>query len=337
MLEEHIEGLLVQNYSKTLPSTGDVASWTSSAGRTARIQHPMEVTRPISKATNAISITIGRRTGSRSRSARNIAAVAGVPVVPLAVRNNRILYNPASDLDMPRLEKRIPRTISRSRDRAHHAGAGHSFGGGLARPRDPGNVLLDGHPAQRTDAPKLYDVDRQRATLTIREGKGKKDRMIPIGERALLWVEKYLREARSLLAVEPDDATVFLTQYGESFSPDSLSSLTRDYIAERISGNPVPAHVPAHHGDTHARRRRKSSLHPADARAHEPEQHGNLHTRGDPQAATNPRVTHPGATLERKVSAIPSDIDPEEAERKAELLAALDAEGDEEETGRTSV
>jgi integrase/recombinase XerD len=44
-------------------------------------------------------------------------------------------------------------------------------------------------------------------------------------------------------------------------------------------------------------------------------------------------ITHPGATLERKASAVPSDIDPEEAERKAELLATLDAEGDEEETG----
>jgi integrase/recombinase XerD len=33
---------------------------------------------------------------------------------------------------------------------------------------------------------KLYDLDRERATLTIRQGKGHKDRMIPIGERALL-------------------------------------------------------------------------------------------------------------------------------------------------------
>ena len=59
---------------------------------------------------------------------------------------------------------------------------------------------------------KLYDVDRERGTLTIRQGKGKKDRMIPIGERALAWVDKYLREVRPLLAIEPDDGTLFLTQ-----------------------------------------------------------------------------------------------------------------------------
>ncbi|HYL14873.1 MAG TPA: tyrosine-type recombinase/integrase [Terriglobales bacterium] len=70
---------------------------------------------------------------------------------------------------------------------------------------------------------KLYDLDRERATLTVRQGKGKKDRMIPIGERALAWVEKYLREARPQLALEPDDATLFLTQYGEPFHPDAMS------------------------------------------------------------------------------------------------------------------
>ncbi len=29
----------------------------------------------------------------------------------------------------------------------------------------------------------LYDLDQERGTVMIREGKGKKDRMIPIGER----------------------------------------------------------------------------------------------------------------------------------------------------------
>ena len=30
----------------------------------------------------------------------------------------------------------------------------------------------------------LFDIDRERGTVMIRQGKGKKDRMIPIGERA---------------------------------------------------------------------------------------------------------------------------------------------------------
>ena len=54
---------------------------------------------------------------------------------------------------------------------------------------------------------KLYDVDRRRGVVTIREGKGKKDRVIPIGERALAWMDKYLNEVRPVIVVEPDDGT----------------------------------------------------------------------------------------------------------------------------------
>jgi site-specific recombinase XerD len=42
--------------------------------------------------------------------------------------------------------------------------------------------------------------------VTIREGKGKKDRVIPIGERAVAWLDKYL-QARPQLVAEPDDMT----------------------------------------------------------------------------------------------------------------------------------
>ena len=40
---------------------------------------------------------------------------------------------------------------------------------------------------------KLYDIDAERGTVMVRLGKGKKDRMIPIGERALAWIDKYIR------------------------------------------------------------------------------------------------------------------------------------------------
>ena len=35
---------------------------------------------------------------------------------------------------------------------------------------------------------KLYDLDLDRGHVTIRQGKGKKDRFIPIGERAVAWL-----------------------------------------------------------------------------------------------------------------------------------------------------
>jgi integrase/recombinase XerD len=77
---------------------------------------------------------------------------------------------------------------------------------------------------------RLYDLDLARGVVVVREGKGQKDRVVPIGERAIAWLEKYLDEARPDFVVEPDEGTVFLTRRGRPFHPNNLSKLTRDYL-----------------------------------------------------------------------------------------------------------
>jgi integrase/recombinase XerD len=77
---------------------------------------------------------------------------------------------------------------------------------------------------------KLWDVDLERSTLTIRQGKGKKDRMIPLGDRAAAWVRKYLEESRTQLVSEPDEHFVFLSNVGEPFALDYLTELVSMYV-----------------------------------------------------------------------------------------------------------
>jgi integrase/recombinase XerD len=62
---------------------------------------------------------------------------------------------------------------------------------------------------------KLWDLDTERGTVTIRQGKGKKDRIIPTGERAAQWLHKYVMDARPQIVAEPDDGTVFVSNLGE--------------------------------------------------------------------------------------------------------------------------
>ena len=64
----------------------------------------------------------------------------------------------------------------------------------------------------------------------VRQGKGRRDRYIPMGERACYWVSRYLDEVRPMLVVRADDWTLFLTDYGEAYSGNRLTDLVKRYM-----------------------------------------------------------------------------------------------------------
>jgi integrase/recombinase XerD len=94
---------------------------------------------------------------------------------------------------------------------------------------------------------KLYDVDFDGGTVLIRQGKGRKDRMVPIGERAAAWVLKYINEARPKLVSEPDDYTIFLTNAGESLALGYISGMMHRYVSQAGIGKTGSAHLFRHY------------------------------------------------------------------------------------------
>lgn len=78
----------------------------------------------------------------------------------------------------------------------------------------------------------LPDVDAERGVVYIREGKGKKDRVVPIGERALDWIARYRDEVRPLHVVEPDAETLFLTRRGAPLRSNRLTELVHRYVSQ---------------------------------------------------------------------------------------------------------
>ena len=76
----------------------------------------------------------------------------------------------------------------------------------------------------------VYDLDVEREWLTVRLGKGGKDRVVPIGERAVAWVERYLGEARGELVLHADEPTLFVTIEGRRFAPRELGKVIKRAI-----------------------------------------------------------------------------------------------------------
>jgi len=162
-------------------------------------------------------------------------------------QNNLTLYNPAADLELPRVEKRLPRfvlTASEAEGVINRADTTHKLG---VRDRAVLETLYStGIRRMELIRLKLYDLDVERGTLMVRQGKMRKDRMIPIGERALGWVEKYLADVRPALVVEPDDGTLFLTASGEPFSGNRLSQLVKEYVDGANVGKKGACHLFRH-------------------------------------------------------------------------------------------
>jgi integrase/recombinase XerD len=334
LMEEHLEWLLINNYSE---DTADHARWAIADfirwAELRGLQHPMEVTRPILESYQRYLYYYRKGDGQpltfRTQHSR---------LTPVRrwfrwlVRNNHILHNPASDLDLPRMEKRLPKTIL-SADEVEHVMVVPDIKTpvGLRDRAILETFYSSGVRRMELIRLKLYDVDRERATLLIRQGKGKKDRMIPIGERALAWVEKYLREARPQLAIEPDDATLFLTQYGEPFHPDALSYLARDYIAAANLGKSGSCHTFRHtmatlmfEGGADIRYIQQMLGH-AELSTTEIYTHVAIRKLQQIHAAT-----HPGAKLEHKKSVVTNDDNGQSDDERAALLAALEAETEDE-------
>jgi integrase/recombinase XerD len=92
---------------------------------------------------------------------------------------------------------------------------------------------------------KFDDLDRKRGVATIRQGKGRRDRVVPVGERALTWADRYLTEVRSALASRPED-TVFLTLKGKPLSPNYLSWVVRRYLRRAKIAKTGACHIFRH-------------------------------------------------------------------------------------------
>jgi integrase/recombinase XerD len=76
----------------------------------------------------------------------------------------------------------------------------------------------------------IDDLDVERRILAVREGKNQKDRFVPIGTRALVWIAHYVERARDQLSINLRERALFITAHGERLNPDSLTNYGRGYI-----------------------------------------------------------------------------------------------------------
>lgn len=328
LMNEYLAWIAAQNYS---PDTvrmfrvtiGYFLDWCGERG----LDTPHEITRPVLeryqrwlyhyRKKNGEPMTF-RSQGNRLRSLRSW--------FKWMTRQNYILHNPASELILPRLENRLPKYIlSVEEAETILRQASPATAEGLRDRAILETLFATGMRRMEIVNLKVYDIDNERGTVMIRQGKGKKDRHIPIGERALAWIAKYLTEARPELLGGSDDGTVFLDAMGVAFERPQLTNLVRGYVRKSKIGKVGGCHLFRHTMATLMLENGADVRVIQEMLGHAKLTTTELYTRVSINLLKQVyAATHPGAKLKRP-KAKTSD-----GAAAAELLAALADEADDE-------
>lgn len=236
-LEAHghqfINWLRVKNYAPTTIKNRDYElshffEWARERG----MERPQDITKPVLERYMSYLHHYRKKNGAPMGARTQHGRIMAVKVYfSWLAKNNQVLYNPASDLDMPKLEAKLPRAILTTEEVAKVMNAIHV--------RDPIGIrdraimeTFYSTGVRRIELVNmcLDDLDYERGTVMIRLGKGRKDRVIPIGDTALLWIRKYLKEVRPELSPGLHEDHVFLTDKGTVFTTNMLTALGRYYI-----------------------------------------------------------------------------------------------------------
>ena len=167
-----------------------------------------------------------------------------------AARTKRLAVNPAAELALPRLPRRLPRavlTVSEVERVLAQPELRTALG---LRDRAIMEVLYStGIRRMELVGLDLTDLEPEGGTLFVREGKGKKDRLVPIGERAIRWTLQYLEDVRPRVIERAAQRAVrhrstralFLTARGARLRPTKLTDRLHQYLV--ATGIPKPGSV----------------------------------------------------------------------------------------------
>lgn len=146
-------------------------------------------------------------------------------------RQNVILHNPASELELPRKEKRLPATALTLPQVAQLLAVPDVADPLGVRDRAMLEVFYSaGLRRAELCHLELSSLNPVRRTLTVRRGKGHKDRVVPLGARAFAWVDRYLGEVRPRLCLDTRETALFLTGFGQGFCPGVLSRMVTTWL-----------------------------------------------------------------------------------------------------------
>lgn len=170
-------------------------------------------------------------------------------------RRGRLLADPASTLAMPKVKRSLPRGIMTTNEiQKILAQPNPDTALGMRDKAILETLYSTGIRNAELRALALYDANVADGELRVTNGKGQKDRVVPLGEIASHYVSNYIKHARPDLAARAGTASpaLFLSQKGRKMSDKTLGEcVVAKYVRLAKINKPITPHSFRHTCATH--------------------------------------------------------------------------------------
>ena len=166
------------------------------------------------------------------------------------LRERKIKADPTLKLDPPKRAPRFPKSLSEHDVEALLASPNTATSMGMRDRAMLETLYATGLRVSELVGLKLHAVNLQAGVARVL-GKGSKERLVPLGEEAVHWIERYLHGARPELKGRREPDALFITARGAGMTRQAFWHLIRRHGARAIPGKRLSPHVLRHAFATH--------------------------------------------------------------------------------------
>ena len=168
----------------------------------------------------------------------------------MALRQNRIAVDPCLRMRSARQPSRFPKTLSEAQVEALLAAPDVNTPLGLRDRTMLELMYASGLRVSELVLLKSMEVGMNEGVLRI-TGKGDKTRLVPFGDEARGWIERYLAEARGVILNGQTDDALFVTGRGGAMTRQMFWVLIKKHALKADIQAPLSPHTLRHAFATH--------------------------------------------------------------------------------------
>ncbi len=166
------------------------------------------------------------------------------------VREQRLVENPLALVQSPKLPRSLPKSLGETDVEALLAAPSLDNPVGLRDKTMLELLYACGLRVSELVGLTLTQINLRQSVVRVM-GKGSKERLVPMGEEAARWLERYLREARPLLLHNCPDEIVFPSTRGQPMTRQTFWHRIKHWALVAGIDKPLSPHTLRHAFATH--------------------------------------------------------------------------------------